>query len=421
MSHYYRSITSPRHDGRDLLHRVYRNSTYVPFADKDDILHQIRGRKEEYHRYKAALSAWCDAKSFTINGGNYNFVLKKDMSHRDKLFDMIPCYNKSVMLYILDPNREANCYCDGILKFLDIWMYRQWFEPYKSDIDFERYIARTTLLRWKKDAQKPSLEEINKFHKGLCHDLTDGMLRDMPSESVDYLKKRHLDTQNGTFETEEDIIATFKDVYVVQPTFRSFFIVMQHTQGFKEGPFRAGDVGDIPVYLVCTECHNEFHDRETYSDIMGPCCSIHTTLKAAIRFIMNLERKQPAAKKTLPCRLKYRAIREYETIDIEKEAEAMGWKTEWHGKFPLDQPCSTWVDRNKYTEWTGAGAVKHASKVVCAIKYLGTTRRKVPLDHWWWYDSSDIRPTVTLDMFAIRLACLLFLYCICVSYLFGSL
>ncbi|KAF5228858.1 hypothetical protein FAUST_10832 [Fusarium austroamericanum] len=323
------------------------------------------------------------------------------------------------MLYILDPSREANCIRDGILKFVDIWMYRQWFEPYKSDIDFERYIARTTLLRWKKDSQKPSLNEINKFHKGLCHDLTDGMLRDMPSESVDYLKRRHLDTQNGTFETEEDIIAAFKEIYVVQPTLPSFFIVMQNTHGFKEGPFSADDVGSIPVHIVCTECRNEFHNRETPSDTLGPCCSIQTTLKSAIHFITNLERKQPAVKKTLPSRLKNRAIRGYDTVDIKKEAEVMGWKTEQHGKHPLDQPCSTWVDRSRYIEWTGPGAVKHAGTVTHAIKYLGTTKRKVPLeDHW--YDSSVIRPAVTLDIFTIRLACFLFLYCIWVSYLFSS-
>ncbi|PTD03269.1 hypothetical protein HYE67_011332 [Fusarium culmorum] len=63
------------------------------------MLHQLRVQKEGHHRYEAARSAWCDAKSFIINGGNYNFVLKKDMSHSDKLFDMIPYYNKSVMLF----------------------------------------------------------------------------------------------------------------------------------------------------------------------------------------------------------------------------------------------------------------------------------------------------------------------------------
>ncbi|PTD02773.1 hypothetical protein FCULG_00009120 [Fusarium culmorum] len=58
---------------------------------------------------------------------------------------------------------------------------------------------------------------------------------------------------------------------------------------------------------------------------------------------MNLERKQPVVMKTLPSRLKYRAFKGHDTVDIEKEAEAMGWKTEWHGKFPLEDHWCAYI------------------------------------------------------------------------------
>ncbi|CAF3617435.1 unnamed protein product [Fusarium graminearum] len=344
-----------------------------------------------------------DPVSFNMDGGKYNHIALNDESDAETLDDMSLYYNKSVPIYILDPNEEADDIGTGILKFLDIWLYRQWFKPYESDINFGRYIARTTLLRWEKTSQKPSLDDINHFHEGLCYDLTGGMFNGFPSELLDHLKTNYLDTQKGTFETKEDILAAFNKTFVVQPTFWSFFIVMEQTHGLTEGPFRADDIGNIAVSLVCTNCCNPSHSRESPSYATGPCCSTRTTLKAAIRFIMDLDEKLPTVRKT-----RQSAMKDLDGfIDIEKEAGKMGWDTDKHGNFPLDQPCSTWVDRAKYKELTGAGAIKHAESVVHGLKYLNTTVREVPLeDHWWWYDSVELSPRVMVNRPTICVALL---------------
>ncbi|ESU17293.1 hypothetical protein FGSG_10557 [Fusarium graminearum PH-1] len=106
-----------------------------------------------------------DPVSFNMDGGKYTHIVLNDESDAETLDDMSLYYNKSVPIYILDPNEEADDIGTGILKFLDIWLYRQWFKPYESDINFGRYIARTTLLRWEKTSQKPSLDDINHFHE----------------------------------------------------------------------------------------------------------------------------------------------------------------------------------------------------------------------------------------------------------------
>ncbi|EYB33354.1 hypothetical protein FG05_10557 [Fusarium graminearum] len=238
-----------------------------------------------------------DPVSFNMDGGKYNHIVLNDESDAETLDDMSLYYNKSVPIYILDPNEEADDIGTGILKFLDIWLYRQ-----------------TTLLRWEKTSQKPSLDDINHFHEGLCYDLTGGMFNGFPSELLDHLKTNYLDTQKGTFETKEDILAAFNKTFVVQPTFWSFFIVMEQTNGLTEGPFRADDIGNIAVSLVCTNCCNPSHSRESPSYATGPCCSTRTTLKAAIRFIMDLDEKFPTVRKT-----RQSAMKDLDGfIDIEK-------------------------------------------------------------------------------------------------------
>ncbi|KAM0228288.1 hypothetical protein ACHAPO_010832 [Fusarium lateritium] len=377
------------YDGRDLVHRIAHTGWDVPHADRDQILHQIRGKKEGEHRDETKLSLLNNTVFSDITGGKYEpFQLdNKAVLLIDQLRNMVHYYNKSAMIYYVDKPGHSN---GDILKFVDIWLYRHWFEPYKSDIDFGRYIAKTTSFYLGTDRPKPSLDDLKHYHKRLCHDLTGGNFRNPSSSVLEILKTEYLYTLRDPLLTKEDIITAFNQSYILQSTFESFFIVMQGVHEFTEGPFRADDVGNIPVYLVCTDCHDRFHSRDESKDTIGPCCSIQTTFKAAIRFIMNLEKKNPPVRKILPGCLKHvpRSFYCYPNsiVTIEEVAASMGWDTAKHGEFPVDQPCSTWVDTKKYTEWTGAGAITFAGNVVHTIMNLETTKRKVPMeDHWWWY------------------------------------
>ncbi|RGP58513.1 hypothetical protein FSPOR_11882 [Fusarium sporotrichioides] len=274
-------------DGRDVSYRIrHTDSNQRCTGNRDEILHLLRGRMEREHRCLAFRWASGYGKSYTIAAGKYKPVVMKHLYDSYKLYDMIPHYNKSVMIYTLDPKWEAGDIDTGILKFLDIWLYRQWFKPYQSDIEFGRYVAKTTLLWWKKESPKPSHDEINHFHKSLCHDLTNGMFESMSPRVRNYLKTYYLNIEKKT--SKKRTLAAFNKSYIVQPTFQSFFIVMERTHGLIERPFRADDIGNIPVHLVCTRCNNQAYSRGASSDDLGPCCTIQTTMEAAIRFIMDL-------------------------------------------------------------------------------------------------------------------------------------
>ncbi|KAH7002975.1 hypothetical protein EDB82DRAFT_469804 [Fusarium venenatum] len=106
-------------------------------------------------------------------------------------------------------------------------------------------------------------------------------------------------------------------------------------------------------------------------------------MKAAIRFIMDLERSHTQIGKSLPSRTKFYNY----YVNIEQEAEKLGWDTYKHGKLLRPFCVLTPVYPCGRRLVQVAGAVRHAQTVVKANKYMGATRRKVPLEnHWWWYD-----------------------------------
>ncbi|KAJ4123173.1 hypothetical protein NW768_009701 [Fusarium equiseti] len=217
------------------------------------------------------------------------------------------------------------------------------------------------------------MEEIHRWHNGLCQDLSEGkVMKDLPPLLLDYHLRPCLGNQHGALSTREDVLAAFRKSHILQPTFQSFFIVLDQATRSDDGPFKADDIGSLPVYLVKTEC--------THPEHVNSICKIQTTFKMAIQFVMG----RSVVMNRWPSALLLDGPR-----DIEEEAMKVGWDESKYGKLPLESPSSTWVNRKKFAEWTGPGAVTHAHTVVFALRYLKSTKRKVPLeDYWWWWEGS---------------------------------
>ncbi|CAG7565809.1 unnamed protein product [Fusarium equiseti] len=350
-------VISMRSDARDLHHHVQYKSA-GPYNDRDEILHYLRGLKEEQHRLSATDGILCRQLRFVHKGKEYKPTVWKGIDYCGVLERTRMCYNKSVMIYVLDPKNEAGHLGDGILRCLDT--------------DFGCHVARTSNIQWEEGYSKPTIEEICRLHKGLCLDLNNGeTMKHLPPELLELLPRFDLGKGHGPLLTREQILTAFNKSYILQPTFQALFIVFDGPCGKPEGPFRPGDIGDLPVYLVNTDCHHPEH-KESF-------CQIKTTFNVAIQFV-----KERSAKEN---RFPSAPLLDG-SADIEEEARKIGWDEGKHGKLPLDRSSSAWVNRNKYTEWTGRGAVRHARSVCLALRFLKSTRREVPYeDYWWWWES----------------------------------
>ncbi|KAJ4014692.1 hypothetical protein NW752_007463 [Fusarium irregulare] len=310
-----------------------------PYNNRDEILHYLRGLKEEQHRLSAIQSTLCHPLRYYHQGEDYKPTTWEVGEGSSWLHKLVFCYNKSVMIYVLDQKQEAKCVRNGILRYLDIWLYRQSFEPYQSQTEFGCHIAATSDVWWKASRSKPTIEEIFRWHQGLCRDLNDGyVMRHLPPELLQSLPNVYLGKGHGPLSTKEEILAAFNQSHILQPTFQSLFIVMDGPCGKPDGPFRPGDIGDLPVYLVNTACHHPEH-KDSY-------CQIKTTFDVAIQFV----KERSAMVNRFP-----NASLLDGSVDIEEEARKIGWDEAKHGKLPLDRPSSTLVNRNKLS---GRGVVQ---------------------------------------------------------------
>ncbi|KAH6891497.1 hypothetical protein B0T10DRAFT_512022 [Thelonectria olida] len=400
------SQTPDRQDAHYIVHktlqRLILSESQGPYEDRDQILHQLRGMKEKRHRQRVLENFAREPSCWRLACGQQNQALwafgQTPQSKYSALQRIIDCHNKSTAIYLLDPQQQGAHLRNGIWKFIDVWLYRQWFKPYESHIDHGRYLAKSMSLVWDKDTAEPTLTDVADFHMNLCQDLSADPFRRLPHEFLEALPiSRSLAAEKVWNGGREELLAALGRVYILQPLFKAVFIVLDQTLGPTEGPFDAQDIGNFSVSLVQTGCTKGLSGPISFDvlyrngDVLpGPnklgstVCSVRTTFKAGVQFILDLENREMATfgVKPDPSLLD-------NSVDLEEEARKLGWNESTHGKVPADQPSSRWVDRCKHQEWTGAGALYHARSVWVAIRFLEATRRKCPLqDDWWWWDST---------------------------------
>ncbi|RSL52422.1 hypothetical protein CEP53_008098 [Fusarium sp. AF-6] len=374
------SQTQDRRDARYVIHMTRRRlrlgACQGPYKTRTEILHQLRGIKEKTHRM-AALECFSRVPScFRLRAGEQNPVSwsfgQTRQSRGWTVRHILDYHNKSTAIYLLDPQRQGSDLLNGIWKFVDIWLYRQWFKPYKTDIEYGRYVAKSVSLGWGTDTARPTLTDIAGLNTNLCQELSADVLRRLPDDLL-YSTKASEKWQDS----KDELLVAFSQRYILQPLFKAVFIVLDQTLGPTEGPLTSDDIGNIPVSLVRTGCTEGLSGRNSE----GTIDSVQTTLKTAIQFIIGLEKRKMAAIGMRPSPYLLD-----NSIDLEKEARDLGWDQSIHGELPLDLPTSTWVDTSHYQEWTGAGAHYHAGLAHVAIRFLTTTRRNYPLQNDWWWD-----------------------------------
>ncbi|KAF9773840.1 hypothetical protein IL306_008247 [Fusarium sp. DS 682] len=365
--------------------------------DREEILHQLRGLKEKQHRENICIL-------FARLPLHWNLPVGQDepdwdLKHRYcGLEHLIDCHNKSTAIYLFDPEKKgSDLHRGGVLYSVDVWLYRQWFEPYESDIEYARYIAKPITLGLEPGATEPALTDINDFHQKLIHGLSPNALRCIPSGMLqNLLISSFPPPSEQADEKTEDLFAALSKHHVLKPLFKSLFIVLHQTQVRRTDPFTAEEIDNLPVSLVQTgsteglskpisfhSLHRGGHvlsDRET---LHSSVCSVRTTLKPAIKFIMDLERRERAALKSKPAP----SLADH-TVDIKEEARKLGWDEARHGRLPLDQLSSTWVNRRKYPEWTGPGALKHLQTMFMAIRFRKSMNKYTLEDDWWWWETN---------------------------------
>ncbi|EWG45872.1 hypothetical protein FVEG_06517 [Fusarium verticillioides 7600] len=255
--------------------------------------------------------------------------------------------------------KESDTAAGGVLNSLDPWLYRHWFKPYDSDIEHGRYIAKSITFRHHTRDIEPTLADVSEFHQKLIQSFSSDISRGVAPEMLQKLFVPPFPTPLG--QLQEDLHMMLSRTHTIHPLFKSLFMVFHQTKVSRRERFTVEEIDNLPVSLVSTgtteglsrpiSFHSLCCNGQTFADHMASGSSVRsvrTSLKSAIRFIMDLEKREEGF-----WRGRLSPPLADHSVDIEKEARELGWDVATHGKLPLDIPSSKWVNRRKYTEWAG--------------------------------------------------------------------
>ncbi|KAF5589037.1 uncharacterized protein FSUBG_11288 [Fusarium subglutinans] len=168
------------------------------------------------------------------------------------------------------------------------------------------------------------LVDISEFHHRIVQSLSPDAFKSITSQMLQELPI--LPVPPPSRQPQEEPFTTLSRSHKVPPLFKSLFIVVHQTQVSRTERFTVEETDNIPVTLVQTG---------SMEGLKHPI-SVRTNLKSAIRFVLDLEKREEVFWGTKP-----RPPLADSSVDVEKEARELGWDDATHGKLPLDQPSST--------------------------------------------------------------------------------
>ncbi|KAI1378699.1 hypothetical protein F4677DRAFT_376163 [Hypoxylon crocopeplum] len=338
---------------------------------REKILHQVRCAREYRHRaFQYARSAHTP---MTVNFSVCQPAGKPDLWHA------LDCFNKSTALYIFD-SHQLFPYKGAMA--IDVWLYRRWFRPYITDIEFNRYFAKVFAVQY--DARSShkihNVDELIALHCNVCEQSSRAAdaagQRDSTQSPIEPtkgpLRLKQWDFSCSTYSEKELVRKDWRRTHILQPLFRAVFMVLvPNPHPWKPWLVdRVKDVAKLKVQLVLTD-HTEGLSGpiEFPSSLMdyklaasdGPGYrTVTTTFERATDFIMQLEQREMAAFGIQPeiRRLDPESTRFWQCeAEWLEHARRLGWDEERDGALDkVSERSSTWLDSRRFPLWTGDGA-----------------------------------------------------------------
>ncbi|KAL6868029.1 hypothetical protein J3F83DRAFT_738968 [Trichoderma novae-zelandiae] len=291
-----------------------------PFNDitREEKLWYLRTLLEGDHRgHQFLMSAW----------RTYEPPIDESLP-RIQSYEFKDLCNKSVPIYIL----QGHWWLAGILLN---YIYRRWFKPYRSEIEYERFITKFIALR-DTDAPSPAiLQSIVSMNKAIHAEISERRL------------EYDREIAAGTARFSDTVVD--HQHYVLQPLFQALLLVLDPRGWNGED---SSSIGRIPVILVRTGVEDGLSEPITFEPILDKIDgyigenAIRTTVETAIGFVMDLEAREAEAFGLQP-----------DPVASWDPDECIGGY-QWREIMPYDQligPTSRFVDDEKYPEWSGWG------------------------------------------------------------------
>jgi hypothetical protein len=284
-----------------------------------------------------------------------------------KIREIESCCNKSAPIYIL-PHASLSRWDWQLLRIvLHNYLYRTWFQPYRSEIDCGQFLAQPIIVS--STPPPPSLEGpadaarfVSSMSGAICAhvEATQQKIGDRGHDVTPLNELRVLAAELGSSADSEWIHG--QKFLLLQPLFRAVAVVIRSNDYSIAVPA----ISQIPVLLVLTGVDQGLSAPITFESIMDKSRAHHrlehsiqaveTSLATAVGFLMYLEKRELAALGPRPdpveaCKDPRRGM--FLNNDrIAFFARMRGWE----GHEAAEGPSSGWVDLDIYPHWSGDGA-----------------------------------------------------------------
>jgi hypothetical protein len=306
--------------------------------ERHEILHYLRGREENEHR----TNIWRDSAEHPFLCYEYFVTHGHDQLRQMSIKDAEKFCNKSVPIYIYEASSSPHYQLSLLYIALHNYIYRKWFRPYQSEIEFNRFLTKVAIVNsiGMKTTTHFVIDHVLFLHKGI----------------VEQIKSAQDKAKNAFRSLSEAYTIQNPESFVLQPLFQAMAIIILSDDYDHTTP----DIRQIPVLIVLTDVTDGLSAPITFEPILDRITSviqdnaIQTTLETAITFILDLENREVAAFGVRPNPTIYAkdwTMLSRHSIKTLRISDLLGWEGE-----PLTGPSSTWVNRELYPEWSGQGA-----------------------------------------------------------------
>ncbi|KAL7954521.1 hypothetical protein V8C34DRAFT_294133 [Trichoderma compactum] len=296
---------------------------------RDEFLWFLRTEHEEHHRWH--IRHYAVQYTYRASPRDVAANCLPDLSD----YHWADTCNKSVPVYIVPGQRWL------LLRVvLHNYIYRRWFRPYRSEIDYGRFICKFIYPcppAYEEPMPPPTIHDIITINQAIC-----AKIEEQRSIFVEEYNS------HGRFAITPTV-GKSPAQYILQPLFRALLIVVSDKKYNKE---TSETVGGLPVYLVRTGIEEGLSAPISFEPIATKTLShieaghvIEVTIETAIDFIMELEAREVAAFGFRPD-----PVSDWKPFEDDSEAWQSLGETE-----PLVGPNSQWVDSEKYPQWAGSG------------------------------------------------------------------
>ncbi|QYT04031.1 hypothetical protein H0G86_010966 [Trichoderma simmonsii] len=266
--------------GRDGKNWQGREVKLLSEFSRDELLWLFRTDLEGSHRYKIHTVVAIPPYEPSVRDAAANCLPDIPTYH------WIDICNKSVPVYILPGPRWL------LLRVvLHNYIYRRWFRPYRSEIDFIRFICKFVIPQDLPDNTKVSLSTVDTIIS-----LSKAVIARFEAQRIIEVEERATtpDWCSISWSSPKNL-----DHYILQPLFRALVIIVSDEKYNKE-PSTA--LGNLPVYLARTGVEEELSAPISFEPLatkiichIEPGRVILVALETAIDFIIGLEAREAAA------------------------------------------------------------------------------------------------------------------------------